>query len=1208
MPIIIEELNKPSFTSFPVNNNRTAWRPYGMPMIMVVPHKRTILGTANANSMVFNVRVYVENVPQYAYVAGHDHVGMRFPDKELYGLTLDSMMLADRQLDIPNLIFYHNDVEIAYSEAQTGDLFDYTTSSGVQERMTYIEGADYYDLSDVLLEVETLPNDTYNIVYSANYYARVISRDGKEQFICIDVDTTALALTKYSFQHPGKVMEEFYRHTPPPYLTNASKSLDTTVALYRPFTDIIQDIMDEQDILERVNWVYDCPADTIPYISALLGWDLPFFPKSLDALRRAVLRRTVELQNLKGSRRAIISIFKLFGYEILISNLWWSSDGKRFIRPEEKLPPEYQSQAINLVSYYQFDCLFADYVNKDFETLEIPLIYRPQDRIGIDDFTTAQDTGFVTIDAYAVIEGSAAYDELTSIVSESNALPDTYGQNLNITEDVNGFYNPSVIHDRMSGLELVGYSQILIGSKLGDSTDQNLVGQHPPLLKVGVSLHREDNKLLININGYYDPKDKVKLFAFATYKKVEYLVPDILKNLQSNKFDIQVLSPDLKEYADPITLDFAIEFVYKLKAFHSLLNVVRTKMEMVENYEVTDLSIGGDYDQRYDTDIGRLQVPPAIIPNIPATITDCALLDARNLGYKLDDEDLRSKKLTILLEEYEAWKKLDNRDTTANQEYRLPTPQPISSRLAALFNYRGQDRITTESRVELRNTEYGPSPDTNSHSEPSLKYGINNVLPLNGTFSGTDPNTTINADGQGYGPYDREYTKQRTGWTSLDGVTDYKYKGRVDDELLHQTSVSQSEIYHSKGCSFGLGIGTYYAYPTIATINVQGTAKPAINSLSDKMTFTGGSPLFGITYHKTGIQRPYLNADYNIPPSMLSNSFLGRLYRNYDTPSGETIHYSDRIDEKYVDQRYQLALQRPSLNIDKPDLHLPGCRFPLLHALKEDFISNEYTARPWDDIHSTWCGSGNKSCGGAIPKYLNFHMLTLINGDQQLTYDSVAYKVLGNNLTPDIPSLGDHTLMTDSNFSDIDVIHKVYMRDATANPAVTFDQVCDYDTFVTDGAISTDQPIFRSYNPSANSDGSFNDYADGYPCVSGYLPYMNANLDRSDNYEDVLIGLGLTVNGTHSPTTYLFTLGSGIHENYGYRLDCGCSIFGMTDNTTAGDIDDTICSSSVYKDENGEYDWEHDHLRIAANIMLYETTDVKSIALDGAIGSLLETI
>ena len=127
--------------------------------------------------------------------------------------------------------------------------------------------------------------------------------------------------------------------------------------------------------------------------------------------------------------------------------------------------------------------------------------------------------------------------------------------------------------------------------------------------------------------------------------RVEFIVPDVLTNLRSNRFGIQVLTPDLKEYADPVTLDFAIEFVYKLKAFHSLLYVVRTKLESTENYEVTDISIGGDYDQRYDTDMGRLQVPSAIIPNVPTSITDCALLDFKSLGYKDEDADLRLKKI-----------------------------------------------------------------------------------------------------------------------------------------------------------------------------------------------------------------------------------------------------------------------------------------------------------------------------------------------------------------------------------------------------------------------------------------------------------------------------------------------------------------------------------------------------------------------------------
>lgn len=1204
MPTIVNDIHRPTFVLFPMNNDRTAWRPYGTPAILVVPHRRSVNDISIPNSQVFNVRVAIENVPRFAYVAGHDHIGLKFPEKELYGIDLDSLRLSECLIDIRNGLFYRDGVQITYAEAVTGDLLDYTTASGVHDTITYIQGADYYDLSNILIEVETLPSSTYNLAYTANYYNRIVTRDGLNQFICIDVNTIALTLMRSQLQHPGKVMEEFYRSTPVPYLTNSVKSADTTVGLYRPFTDILQDLMDEQDILERVNWVYDCPIETIPYLSSLLGWDLPYFPRSLDSTRRAILRRTVELQQLKGSRRAIIDIFKIFGYNILITNLWWSSDGKRLIRPDERLPVDYANQQIKSSTVYQFDLLLSNYSFNDFEVTPIPLTYRPQVKISIDDFDTFQDNGPVTIDAYAVKRSSPAFAELIKIANEAMADPSEYGQSLNVILDDDGYLNATAIHNRLNNLELHGYSQILLSGSLGLASDETLVGEHPPLRKSGVILNRDKNVVTLTLNGYFDPKDDIAIFAFAVFGRADYVVPETIRSLQSNRFAIQVLTPDLTEYADPITLDFALEFVYKIKAFHSLLYVVRTRLEASENYEVTDLLVGGDYNQRYDTDIGRLQVPPAIIPNVPSAVLDCALLDARNLGYKDTDERLRILKLKLLIEDYNAWKSLDDREVTQSELLRLLSPQKAANQSAALYNYRGQDRITTAPRVEELGKEYTPSPNSGIYSDPPTKYAINNISAINGYFNATNEKTTVNLNGSGYGPYRREFTAPRQGLELLDGITDFKYKGRVDDEVLHQTRLVNSETYRPKGCSFSLGLGVYYAFPSTSLVKRQGVAKPERGSLTGKMTFTGGAPSFGLSYYKEGIQGSYLTQDKTKPPVSRSKSFLGSLYVNYDTPIGETIHLSNRISEPDIDQRYQLAIMRPSLDIVKPNLNLPGCRFPTLHALQNDYVSDVYTARPWDDENSTGCGEIG-ICGNLSPTYLNYFMINLPNGDEKLTYDTIPFAIAGNGLLQDINSLGDHALITGSQFTEEDVIHKVYMANASSNPAVTLDQVCDYDTSTMDGAILTDDVFFNSYSPAANSQGYYTDYANGYPCLRGSQPYTPVVYT---NYGDVLAGLGLSTNGTNAPVSYLFTLGSGIHIEHGYRLDCGCSVFGYTDDTTVGDINDTICSTSIYKDQDGHYDWNNDHLRMMPYLSPYDSLDVASVSLNGSIPTLLETI
>lgn len=1203
MPVTNLDRHNPNFYFFPYNNNRTAWRPYGMPAILVVPHKRDQLNKDIQNSGIFNVRIYVENVPNYAYVAGHDHVGLKFPDRELYGITIDLLMLADRRFD-PNLYqFYRNGIKIDAKDAVTGDVFEYITSTGVTDTLEYIHGADYYDLSDIRLDVETLPSSNYNLVYSTNYYVRVISRDAKEQFICIDINLTGLSVNKGLFQHPGKTMDEFHRNTPSPYLTNETKALDSTIALYRPFTDLLQDIMDEQDILERANWVYDCPFEVIPYLSSLLGWDIPFFPKTLDNLRRAILRRTVEFQKLKGSRKAIINLFRLFGYEILISNMWWSSDGKRLIRPDDKTNPAIHEESISSRTVYVTDVILSDHINSSFDPIKVPLLARPQLRIGIDDFTSVQDRGLVTIDAYAVELGSAAYEELMLITSERQANP-LISVNDEVLVDESGFINQSAIHYRMEGKEIVGYSQLIITDKFGQVSDAVLAGHLPPFNRHSIILNRDDNVLHVIINNRYASTDNVRLFAFATYPKVDFIVPDALKHLQSNRFAIQILTSDLTEYANPLVVDFALEFVYKLKAMHSLLHLVRTRVEANETYEVTDLSVGGDFDQRYDTDIGRLQVPPAIIPNIPATIVECSLLDAKNLGYKESDLTLRLRKLANLEEEHAAWKALDGRTYGISPGQRIAPVQPDGTNNQ--YTRYGQDIIIIENNSNTDNSEYNPSPNANSASDNSGVI-LDNKTVTAGIFPITGPTSSANTNASDYGLFVNECSISKTSLKKLDGITDYQYKGRVRDELLHQSIIGLPELTRFKNCSIGLGVGVYYTYPSLAKVVRQGTSNPTASSQSSKPLLSGNAATINSKHYADGVQYKFIYQSYDKPADMAYRSTLGSLYRSYGNPANESLHYSNRIEEDSIDQTRQLALIRPSLDIEKTNLHLPGCRFPSLNALKDDFISLVHTARPWDDKYSTVCGPKG-ICGNQGPSFLDFTIELSSDGNEHLSYTSVPFTVAANGLIPDITSLGDHSLQPSSPFTVDDVIHKIYANDSGYNPAVVLDQLCDYDTSTIDGSIHTDNPLFKSHGTITNSAGEYQDYADGYPCVYGNMPYTGSNLDRDGLYYDVMNGLGLEVNPTASMTQYLFMCGSGIRVENGHRLDCGCLVYGNEETPTAGDIGDTICTANIYLDGDGEYDWSNDHIRVLPVMALQESIGCSTLLLDGSVTSLLETV
>lgn len=1196
---IINDRHNPSFTLLPVNNNRTAWRPFGLPAVMVVPHRRTVNGDSISSSQAFNVKVYIEDVPKEARVAGHDHIGERLPNRELYAEYLSSLELADKFINIDDYTF--NDANgniIEKSEAQEGATFLFTTSSGIVDSIPYYQDADYYDLSDVLIDMELLPIDRYKLVYEAEYFARVVSQDELQEFLCIDVSRIAIARLKFDVNHPGEIINEFYNLTPPPYLTNASKSLDGTIALYRPFTDLLQDVYDEQDILENINWVFDTPPEAIPYISSLLGWELPYFPQSLDALRKAVLRRTVEFQNLSGSRRAIINVFRLFGFEILISNLWWSSDGKRFIRPGEKLPTSYEDQEIEIANICQIDLVYNNYTKAGFTQASIPLLFRPQVKATFGDFSAVRDGGDITLEAYLVTKGSEAHTALQEIAESIVADPENYGSNEGYFIDANGFINSTPIYNALKDLSVDGFSQILISGKLGLPTNEVLVGD-PPITQKTVKFNRETNMLDMALNGFFDSKTQA-IYIFANYERQKIVVPSIIEDLQSNRFDIQVLTQSFAEFADPTTLEFAIEFLNRLKAFHSLLNLIRTRIELTETYEVTDWCVGGDSIMRYDTDAGRLQVPPAIIPNIPGAIDDCTLLDPINLGYKENDLLLRLRKLANLPEEHQAWKALDDRPSSFSAGLSLSPMQPGEGRTQCKFTYQGQDRITG-SREEQRDVEYGPSPNTSRQiaAHPENPRVSPNDIADNGVFETTGSPVSTNSNSNAYSSFNREYTKIRTPLCDDNSNSDFCYKGRIDDELLFRNALIETEHPRMKPCSIGMGTGLYYLYPAYSIVTVPGTKKPCSSSKTSSIRFSGKAKEGNRQHYLDSILNEYLSVDYDKPLNAKQNSHLGQLYRSYGTPTTQTLHYNNRRGMPILDQRHNLALERPSLVIEKPTMHLPGCAFVFMNRLENDFEHDTWKARPWDDIYSTYCGPENV-CGNNDPSFLNAHFEEDTNGDEILVFDEEPFKILGNGLTPILRTFGGDS--TDAT----DIVHAVYMESCNDSPYVTLDQVDELPPTMSDGFITTDDPLFNSHN-MCGTDG-YVDFADGYPSSRGAFDTPKSTFDEYfENWAEILdaIGLPRTLSSNNEISC---KFGSGILDRsvQTLRFDCGCLLAGC-DGTLSLD-EGTICSADTFIDSDGNYDWEPDHLNVELKLKLEETIGTCSAQFNGSIPSFLEVI
>lgn len=1188
MTIEVTERHNVSWAMMPHNNDRTAWRPFGLPMVLVEPDRRDAAGNPLEHSNVRTVRVAIEDVPRETLVAGHDHVGLRFPDRELYLRNVSSLELYDRQVDPSAQAFFTVDgTPVDYADAETGDLMQFTTISGVRDTITYIQSANYYDLSDITIETEELAPDHYTISYQADYYIRIISRTDQGELLCIDSSQTATAVFRHTINHPGQIMEESTRLTPQVYLSaQATKATDETLGLYRPFADILQDIYDELDLLRTLNWVDRVPPQFIPYLAFLLGQDIPFFPESLDSLRRTMLRNIVRLQQLKGSRRALVEMFELFGYQTYLINLYWAQDGSRLIRPGQDQPPGYANQKIEIEQSTQIEPLLADYDTDGFGDITVPLLFRPSSSEIREGIAAVVEDADVVIDSYLCSKGSAAHDELTVLVDAMNADPTGYGDSVGQLPTVTG-----------SGIR--GYSQVLVQGKDGLGTDETLLGIQPPFTKNGIILDRRQNILGMMFNGaiLFSQPNQLEavsgpgyaLFSFATYVRQGKIIPSGMENLQSNRFDIQLLTKAGDQVAADV-LDFLIDFLFKLKAFHSLLNVIIYSVDLNEAYNVTSFCAGGDFFYRFDTDAGQLQVPPA---KIPGTVdAQGCYADPEDLGYGEDDVLLRSRLRELLDEEFEAWKALDTR-AGANQDgsTRLAPTIGTAGR-SCQFTTLGQDRTTTDLETEASEIEYGPGPsatNTSIASQSNLEESpISQVM--TGVWSPTGPDSSTARDSGGYGSFVREYSIQPDTFCQLDGFTDYCYKGRVDDEVLHQSAIYYTEGFRSHACRISLGSGAYYTYPAL--------------DASGRVRATTGS-----------IQSSYLENTGVLPPKY--NHWLGRLLRAYDTPRDHTLHY---IDREYADKyaplpTHYLAIQRPELGIELTNLHFPGTRFASLGKLEQDFVHPTYKAKPWDDLYSFRCGPDHFQCGNG-PTYLNAQLVQNANGDQVLTFDDVYFRITGNGLLEDIPSLGDHSLGSGAALVADDVIHAVYLIQHEGHPAVELEHVgpCDATngaegTLINGGILSIDDPLFLSAGQCG--DGTYQDYCGGYAHTSGYQSLGDLDLDRGGLYSGFLDAAGVPYDLNPTSTQVLFLLISGIRDGSdAYRLDCGCVAVDCSGTGTGTHPAGPIvleCNADLFRDPVYP-DWHTDHLETVPLMILEESIGVHSYFLDGQIPSLFELI
>jgi hypothetical protein len=1176
MPIITDR-HQVQFLLGLVTGDRSGYQPVRFPVIMVVPHRRGREDAELENSAVNSVRVYVANVPQEAIVTGHLHHGRHFPDHELYAKTLSFSELQERLMYPALLTFSRAGVAIDFADAVAGDTMHYTTATGLADSITYLPDADYFDLSNVEIATEQLPHATYQLVYQAQYYYRVLSQDGLAQFICIDVTNPTIANLPFTFKHPGAVLAEFVNLTPRQYFSSVNKADDEQIKFYRPFTDILQDIADEQDLLRRLNWVYSSTPEMIPYLSHQLGWDIPFFPKSLDGLRRAMLRRTVEFQNLKGSRLALRSLFRLFGFEIVITDLWWSSDGLRTIRPGERLAAAYADETIGLEQKTQLEPLLVGESWLGFKSFTIPLLFRPQANVSIEpDFDSVHDGGPLTVTVVRVLADSAADVAMQQLATTLSTQLGTSGAGLDYEINNDGWLLNNDLLEAIAADGTLGASHLLLTGKDGVTTAYRPSVGIPPVKPSGATFQRDDNQIQLNFDGYlelsaepyagYSRLGPQKIYAFAAYTRYETVVPAALQDLHSNRFEIQVLTADLVEYAEPVTLEFISEFVYKLKAFHSLLEVTRTRLEINDTYAVASQLVGGDVNQRYDTDFGRLQVPPAIIPNIPANPGICIAADPRGLGYKDADINFRLRQLAALGEEFLAWRALTGRAATPTGL--ISTNQPDDG--ACAYNRYGQAKL--QSLDELRTQTEAISPA--AHANSAGFWQRHDVLtPVHGDAS-TSGLFTLEADDDDL--------------VCDGGDRDFWYRGRVAPAWQHRAAADITDLFQQRRCGLSLGSGTYWSYPIYPKIAVPGVAQPKSRSRSGRQRLSGGAT----TPNQPGLvgnnQYDFLTWPTNRRPDAKHNAFLARLYQSYGVPHDESLHYSNRGGTLVTASNQMLALQRPSLGIEQPTLAFPGCRLPNLGRLATAFSHPTWQARPWDDAHSTYCGAPSQ--GHATPTFLNMEMLVDTNGDEYLSFDAQPFTAAANGQLADIENLGSHAVQ--SHYTDVQIVHKVYTAAPAGNGAISDEHVdtwsgsADY--------ISVDYELF----PSAIfcDTAGYLDVPDGHPSDTGIFTANLATLVASGPYDAVFIGLG--VPSFTATADLLFKLSSGIRIGPALRLDCNCVRLDC-----AGEWSTANCSHAVLP---LDCDMTPDEAEVSLYLAPQDHMGINDYRLDGLIPSLFE--
>lgn len=1125
MAALIERF-QPSFVHWPLQNNRTAYQPVNIPLVLVVPFMREpSTGAGLVGSQVTNLKFFIEEAPGLVPVAGFEHHGVFVPQFERFVLNVTNTQLNAVQINIPGQQFFDQVTgePKPTQDAVEGDFFEYTlnrglvAASGPRDRIKWYPDANYYDLSTFVIEtIDLKPLGNYKFSWQCNFNNRISTPNG--ELFCIDDKNDGVARFSMTMKHPGEIHQTMIEQTPVEYFDGTPLDQDNLVKFYRPFADALQDLFDEQELMVGVNFIDQIPAQFIPYLSYLIGWDLPFFPGSTDKIRRAVLKNGRRLQQLKGSRRVIRELFELFGFTIDIVNLWYRRDGSAFVGPGELQPAKYKDEEIEVSTVCQTEVLMADYSTDGFGEFDIPLLWRPN--------------GNITLDAWLVDTSTGTYTQLKNLLNTIDVDPEGLMASVCPTTS-SGFALSAPLQTAVAGTG-VGYSQILVQPNFG-GIDEHKVGQ-APLNKVGIEFDPEKNIVHLKFDRYIKFGSNLKLFVFATYQRQKLTIPTKLTDMRSNRFDIVILFNRITgETPNSQLLDFLLDFIFKLKAFHSILRKIVYTTQVIDVYNVIDFCMGGKVAQAPGSDLGELQTIPPIIPISPGSAAQDCVPGSFTRGFKESDFALRDEILRGLKEEHNTWRRLDGTHLI---------PDDLAPILESLS--RITPNIPDKTLYGGTGSIYGTAVYGKDQPCEWTQFGQDRVVDLEEP-SGIQ-NSVKDFD---FNPDTRPKLCDDTG-----NVLDNCFKGRVGQDIILGRDIVITDIASFKPCPLSLGEGFYYQIP------------PFPHTIK---TLKYGDDVYGdVMYGSQEIDVTNVN---NIGKSLLTDLLIK--VAAFPDP----VNFTGTLGLEDQDITNNLAIRRPSLNIKKDNLFFPGHRFVFMSALENDFVHPTYTFRPWDTIFGL--------CPEQVPpgyptlEQLDPQVVLSTNGLYVLTFNQIPYKIVANGLDQDISSLGSH----DSR--DFLVTHAIFSTARTA-PAIDSrtEGSTDFTSLETVCFGSDYGPIFASANrdcPCENPSSSFlagtigptnpgEDFIDGYPAEYGQYAVNVATFGYDRDFDlNLLLGLPFG-DGTGSypvPSTLLFRMGSGIRVTsqpqssfYApYRLDCGCQIFecqhgtgtgGTTSGSTAG--------------------------------------------------------